>query len=72
MPTEWFVVTKTGQVVASFMFTAEGKPDLSVYYEHPELYDTVLDPDPKRVKEYRETWMRFPRDLDEISERRTS
>lgn len=57
--TEWFVVSKTGQVVGSFFFTVEGKPDLSVYYEHPEMYDAVTDPDPVRVNEYRKTWMKL-------------
>lgn len=57
---EWFVVSKTGQVVSSFRMTLpEGqKPDLTTYYEHPELYDVLLTPAASSVATYREFWSR--------------
>lgn len=59
---DWCVVSKTGQVVFCFSFTGEGKPDLKVYYEHPELYNAVLERDtpPSAVEVYRKHWCKSP------------
>lgn len=51
---DWYVVSKTGQVVASLL--SAGKPDLSVYYEHPELYDVTTTPSLSALVVYRKFW----------------
>lgn len=54
MPSEWYVITKTGQVVASV--SSVEKPDLSVFYEHPELYDAVLNPPQTALESFYFYW----------------